>query len=364
MKTLDIAFRLYAHYEQTEEINNYYGLLALYGLAQAAFESGDEKWISKCRGLLGRYPDGMEHPHYNFCSYRLGGNASAWAAMKGMYVRKAGELEKYADQTMAGEKEKHGILCMPGRSREGWIWIDEATAITPFMLFAGVACGREAYIDFAAEQCMMLYEHLIDPACGLLHQCKGFLENHSLCSEDHWSRGNGWGYLALAELVQYLPPDSRHREKAIKYYESLSEAVLPFQTDRGLWRQEMTEKTAWEESSGTALILYGIGIGLRIGLLPENVYKDVFVRGLEGILEYGMNQDFSTELSCPGCLCPGEGDRRGTINAYITEKHPVRDEHHSFGAYMLALVEAHSNGILEIDLQKGEPGDEFFCVGR
>lgn len=346
MIALDIAFHLYEHYNQVEEINNYYGLLALYGLTQAAFESGDEIWLSKCQELLSKYPDGIRHPYYNFCNYRIGGNASAWAAMKGLYVRKTGEMEKYADQTMAGEKERHGILCMPGKSAEGWIWIDEAAAITPFMLFTGLTCGRKEYIDFAAGQCIMLYEQLIDPDCGLLHQCKGFLEDHGLCSEDHWSRGNGWGYLALAELVQYLPEGSEYREKVVKYYKDLSEAVLPFQTDRGLWRQEMTEKSAWEESSGTALILYGIGIGLRIGLLPENLYKDVFVRGVEGILKFGVNQDFSTELSCPGCLCPGEGNERGTISAYIEEKHPVRDEHHSFGAYMLALVEAHRNGIL------------------
>jgi unsaturated rhamnogalacturonyl hydrolase len=53
-------------------------------------------------------------------------------------------------------------------------------------------------------------------------------------------------------------------------------------------------------------------------------------------------------MSCPGCLCPGEGDRKGTIDAYINDKQPTRDEPHSYGCIMLAMVEAHRNGIEDI----------------
>lgn len=347
-KTLDIAFALYKHYGEVEEIQHYYGLVALYGLVQASFEKGDETQLEQCRRILDRYPDKIVHPYYNFPCYRVGGNASAWACMKGIHDRSREKLEIFAERTMAGPKESRGILCMPGGEKEGKIWIDVATAVTPFMLFTGLTCGREEYIDFAAEQCFRMYEALLDSGCGLLHQCRGFREDNSLCSEDHWSRGNGWGYLALAELVQYLPQDSVHRAKAEEYYKDLSEAILSYQTEKGLWRQEMTESASWEESSGTALLLYGMGMGLRKGILATEKYADAFQKGINGLLGYCVNQDFSTEMSCPGCLCPGEGAEKGTIQAYIIEKQPVRDEHHSFGAFMLALVEAHRNGYTEV----------------
>ena len=343
MKTLELALNFYRRYAQVEEINNYYGLLANYALVQVCHEMDDEVLLQSCRELLLCYPDGVQHPYYNFSCYRLGGNAAAWADMMGIQKRRPGELKAFADSTMAGPKEKGGLLCMPGREKEGWIWIDTLTAITPFMLFTGLSLGEEAYIDFAAKQCFGMYEALLDHSCGLLHQCRGFLPNGK-CSEDHWSRGNGWGYLALAELVQYLPSDSRHREKAERYFRDLSTALLPWQSERGLWRQEITWESAWEESSGTALILYGMGIGLRIGCLNPDVYMPVFRKGLEGLVKYVANPDFSTELSCPGCLCPGDG----SIHAYVTDKQPQKDEHHSYGAFMLALVEAHRNGITDI----------------
>ena len=387
MKTLDIAFNLYTHYAQVEEINNYYGLLAIYGLVQAAYESKSHIQLERCRTLLDRYPDRVRHPYYNFPCYRFGGNGMAWALLHGMLEEQGSQegqknqegqgsqegregrerlhigqerqkgqpdrirqLKMFADQTMAGSREANGILCMPGKEQEGWIWIDTLTAVTPFMLFAGLKCGRQDYIDFAAGQCFLMYDALLDPSCGLLHQCRGFRGEPDLCSEDHWSRGNGWGYLALAELVEYLPQDCTHRPRAEKYFKELSSAVAGYQTPKGLWRQEMTEPLSWEESSGSALFLYGLGIGLRTGLLSRDEYWDVFEKGLKGLLTYCINSDFSTERSCPGCLCPGEGEEKGTIRAYITEKLPVRDEHHSFGAFMLAMVEAHRNGITELTL--------------
>ena len=171
-----------------------------------------------------------------------------------------------------------------------------------------------------------------------------------MCSQDHWSRGNGWGYAELAELIQYLPKDHALRRRVETQFVALSAALLPYQTEKGLWRQEITEELAWEESSGTALFVYGLGIGLRCGVLHEERYAQAFAKGIDGLAKYCMNPDFSTERSCPGCLCPGEGKLKGTIRAYITEKLPVRDEHHSFGAFMLALVEAYRNGIIDIEL--------------
>jgi unsaturated rhamnogalacturonyl hydrolase len=120
----------------------------------------------------------------------------------------------------------------------------------------------------------------------------------------------------------------------------LSAALLPHQSPRGLWRQEIPLSMAWEESSATGLILYGYGVGLRMGLLDSATYRPVFEKGMAGLREHCINDDFSTELCCPGCLCPGEGERKGTVAAYVEDKQPVRDDGHSFGPLMLALCES------------------------
>ena len=349
INVLKLSEKLLERYEsQYEKVNAYYGLLAYYALAQTAIAEENEELLKKCTDYLALYPDQFEHPYYNFESYRVGGNGKAWLLMKGYMPEAEADIRKYAELTYHAPAGENGILCWPGRPER--IWIDVVTCTTPFMLYAGLALKEEKYIDFAAEQCFKMYELFLDQTCGLLHQAKGFCENPKRMSADHWSRGNGWGLVGLAELVRYLPEDSKHREKAETYFVDLMDALLPYQTSRGLWRQEIIEPMAWEESSGTALILYGIGIGMRLGLLKGNTYREAFEKGIEGLGMYCIKENFQTTRSCPGCLCPGLGEEKGTVRAYLTYQVPAEDEVHSYGCMMLAFSEAYKNGITEVEI--------------
>jgi len=350
MNVLELTEKLLERYEsQHEKVNGYKGLLAYYALAQAAVAGESGNALKKCIDYLALYPDKFEHPDYNFQSYRVGGNGKAWLFMKGYMPEEEANIREYAEITYHAPAGENGILSSPKSSKR--LWIDVVTCTTPFMLYAGLALKEERYVDFAAEQCFKMYELFLDQTCGLLHQAKGFCENTKRMSADHWSRGNGWGLIGLAELVRYLPQDSKHRAKAEEYFKDLVEALLPHQTERGLWRQEIIEPYAWEESSGTALILYCMGIGLRLGLLKDEAYRASFEKGIHALAEYCICDDFSTYRSCPGCLCPGIGPEKGSVKAYLTLRIPEKDELHSYGCMMLAFVEAYKNNILEVEIQ-------------
>ncbi len=348
MNVLDLSKKLFEHYECVEEVKNYYGLLAIYALLQTAEESEDQGLLEKCKRILYRFPSAIEHPRYNFPSYTIGGIAKAYAFMKG-YMPDAGKhVREYADEMMVAARDRKGIMCNPWHPEKELIWIDTAMAVTPYLLFAGLAFNEERYIDEAANQAILMYEELLNPDNGLIHQCKNFI-GPGKYSEDHWARGNGWAFFALTELIRYLPEDSKYRSKAVKYFKSLSEALLPYQSKRGLWRQEIPFEYSYEETSGTSLFLYGFGAGMRLGILEKEVYMPVFIKGIQGLCNLSINEDFSTSLSCPGCLCPGEDEEKGTMKAYVTLKLPHKNESHSFGTLMFALVEAFRNGITNIE---------------
>lgn len=342
-----MAQKLYEHYEHIHEVKHYYGLLAIYALVQTAEAKQDPVLLEKCKTILARFPDQIAHPRYNFPSYRIGGNPQAYALMKGYAPEAAERVREYAEEMLTAPRDRKGIMSYRHEPDKELIWIDVATAVTPYLLFAGLALGEQRYIDEAANQTFLMYEEFLDPENGLLHQCKNWI-GPGLYSQDHWGRGNGWGYFPLAELVQHLPPDSVHRPKAEAYFRALSAALLPHQSARGLWRQEIPFEYAYEETSGTGLILYGYGVGMRLGLLDRETYGPAFQKGIEGLNRLSINADYSTELSCPGCLCPGEGEERGTVKAYVTLKLPHRDEVHSFAPLMFALVEAYRNGVYDL----------------
>jgi len=351
---LDLSYNLFCRLERRMKAEGYPGLLALYALAQLADASGNPLILKKAQILLGRYPDQIDHPYYNFESYRVGGNGKAYLVMKGLADREKDLLGKYAQITLEAPVDAAGIQCMPyaAGKENAPVWIDVVTATTPFMVMAGIALGKRDYIQYGADQCFKMYDLFEDTENHLLHQAKGFMPDPAAISHDHWSRGNGWGLVGLADMVQYLPKDDPLWAESAKRLKRHCAALLPFQTERGLWRQSIACELAWEESSGTALIAYGLGAGIRYGALETEIYFPAFEKAVNGLADFCVNGDFSTEYCCEGCLCPGDGAEKGSLKAYLSIPHPRKDEPHSFGPIMLAMIEAHKNGLTLIDWQK------------
>jgi len=332
----------------TTPLFNYPGILTMFAGAQAAVFADDKEWTEEVNRYLAKYPFEFEEPGtyfaYNFDNYRVGGLGKAWMIMKGYFEDHKDVLREYAEKTLEAPRSDDGIICHP-RIADKRIWIDVVYAVTPYMLYAGLVLNEPKYIDFAVEQCFKMYDVFMDKSNGLLHQTRGFMGDTTSISQDHWSRGNGWGIIGLVELVRYLPKDSKYYNEAVERFKAHCEALIKYQDYRGLWKQSIAEPLAWEESSGTGIILYAIGIGLRLGILDKETYMPVLEKGVNGLCKFCINPDYSIERCCAGCCCP-EG--KGTIESYLVSVMPKKDDPHAFGPVIMALVEAERNGIENI----------------
>ena len=337
---IQLSKDVFAHYEATYPvIKHYYGILSMLGALKTAEVTGDTAYIEKIVGMLKKFPEGIEHPRYNFPSYLIGGNARAYALFKGYMTddRTKALVREYAEEFMTAPRDRDGVLKSPFVNPRELIWIDVATAVTPYLLYAGLALNEPAWIDEAIFQTLKMYDIFLDPANGLLHQTKGEIAQ-GVITEDHWGRGNGWGYFPLAELVQYLPQDHPEYLRVCDYFGRHSFALLKYQTRRGLWCQEITDLNSYEEASGTGLILYGYGVGLRMKMLNLG-FKEPFEEGIEGMCRWFITEDKCIKNVCPGCRTPGRDRLKGTLRAY-TQHMPVTDDQHGFGPIQLALAEA------------------------
>jgi unsaturated rhamnogalacturonyl hydrolase len=346
MKTLTIAEKVFDHYEKVHSVSHYYGIIALYGLVNIARYSKDPWLKDRVRCALGRFPDRVTHGRYNFPSYTIGGIARAYAYYLDYMPESTGMIREYAEEMMnQAPRGENGILSLLASPEK--LWIDVATAVTPFLLYAGLKMGEPRYIDEAVAQTMKMYELFLDESCGLLRQSKNF-NGPGNFSQDHWSRGNGWGYFPMALLVRDLPQDHPDRPAVEKTFKNYTDRLIACQTDNGMWCQEITLDLSYEETSGTGLILFGIGAGIEAGILDASTYLPVFKKGLQGLLKVSIADDFAINNSCPGCLCPGEGAMKGTIKAYVTLKLPYKDEPHGAGPVIMAMAMAASLGIEEV----------------
>jgi len=348
IETASLALALFDRY-QRNEMKDYYGVMSIYALARMADDRNDESILNQVEAMLRRFPDEIDHPAYNFPSYRIGGIAQSFVMSQGRMIDRRALLREYAEEMMGAPRDEAGILTLINDSGN-LIWIDAAMAATPFLLFAGQALGERRYVKEAVNQAVLMYDEFLDSQNGLLHQCKNFI-GPGIRSEDHWSRGNGWGYFALAELLRGLASEDPLREEVEWRFTDLSEALLPHQSPRGLWRQEIPLSSAWEESSGTGLILYGIGVGVSSGVLKGSRWMSALQRGIRGLARYCINLDYSIENSCPGTLCPGSGAAKGTVEAYLTSAAPYRDEPHGCAPLILALSMADLAGLSSLALR-------------
>lgn len=324
------------------ELGHYTGILLLHSMARHAL-SGGHPSLDELKGLLRPFVAGEADFACNFPNYRCGGNATAYLLHEG-HLPEASEIaRRYAEEIMNdAPRAPDGILCKINDPAAHKVWIDVAFAVSPFLLYTGLALEDERYVEEGVQQTAKMVNLLRDPANGLLNQSVNFRRpGHR--SQDHWSRGNGWGIFALAELVQGLPADHPRRPECEELFLDLLEACMAFQDADGMWHQEITRHDSYVETSGTGLILYALGIALERGLVPDT-HRAAFEKGLRGCLRY-IAVDGSVHHCCQGCLCPGEG----TIEDYMAKPHPVNDPH-AFGPMVLAFDQAYRLGIQALEL--------------
>ncbi len=322
-------------------LDHYTGTVTLHGLARLASEVGGAEALSLIRDELKPFLAGERDFACNFPNYLCGGNATAWMLYRGLLPEAAEKVRFYAEELLNdAPKDPQGIL-QKGDGAPGRIWIDVAFAVTPFLIFAGMALNEERYVEEGVRQTFRMVDVFRNAERGLLHQSRGF-NGPGRLSEDHWSRGNGWGAYALCELACQLPEGHPHKSESVDRLKALLNHALTFQNEQGLWHQEMTwnsyRPASYVETSGSALLLYALGAGLHAGIADDG-WEAAYRQGLRGLRRY-ITPDFDVFHTCKGCLCPGDGSKLD-----YAAMPPVVNDPHAFGPLVLCYGQAAVLGI-------------------
>lgn len=331
----------------TIDMRLYPGSLLMHGMSELSAVQKDPKTLNRALDLFSQYKSKKIKGQGSFISYEAGGSGAAYLA----YLKRAPQLTEqvaeYADKMVKNQKRSsEGILTANwAKDSLDQVFIDMAFAVTPYLLYSGLALNKPEYVDLAVFETLELFKILKDPN-GLIHQGRGFQGKGrsaaAVVSQDNWSRGNGWGAFGLASLVRDLP-DSHPQKKAVNALaKSFFTAVLKYQNKNGLWHQEMTDTSSYVETSGTGLLLHGIGIAIEKGIIDKS-YLSAFRKGLSGYMDY-IGEDGSVSHTCGSCLCPG----KGTKADYKKQGWKFNDTH-AFGPVVLAFTQAAKMGIKELE---------------
>lgn len=214
----------------------------------------------------------------------------------------------------------------PGCSKR-WCWSDALFMAPATWWMASERFDNAAYADFAHEEFVVTTDLLFDEEEGLYYRDSRFFDRRGADGEKlFWSRGNGWVYGGLVNILKAMDGNDPRRAYYVDLFRRMSEALVEIQTDDGFWRTSLLASSDTPpETSGTAFFTYGIAYGLNEGLLTGDEYRRAADAGWLAI-ESHVDQD--GRLGYVQQI----GDRPDSVLPDDTQLYGV-------GAFLLAAVE-------------------------
>lgn len=343
----DVAVKVAEKGLSAIDLGDYKGSCLLHSLSDLALASGDSADMARIENILLGFTDGRVKPTpgNSFYSYNVGGSGAAWLAYEGAKSLLP-QVRKGAEYTWNNQLRNLDDVMIPFYYSldKNPVFIDVAFAITPFFLYAGLCEKNDEYIDYSVYQIMQIYQDLKDDESGLLQQARGVAQlKKGEKSTDNWSRGNGWGSMAFTSLMRDLPKKHSQRKAVLEAAKEFYLSCLKYQDENGLWHQEMTDFSSYVETSGSALLLAGIGAAIESKVLGKK-YLPQFEKGLKSLLAY-IDADGSVGHTCMSNLAPGDGSKE----AYKL-RHYYYNEPHVFGPVVFALAQAIRLGFRQVVL--------------
>lgn len=178
------------------------------------------------------------------------------------------------------------------------IWADDAFMAISFLARMGKLTGDMKYIDDAANQVIKYHKYLWCPEKQIFyHYYHTDNDEHGVA---HWSRANGWVFMATADLLEVMPENHPLRAEVLKCFRRQCSGVVRYQGSNGLWHQLLDKVDSYEEITGTSMFVFGIARGVKRGWLhPDFIYAAE--QGLKGMM---------TKISANGdvtAICVGTG---------------------------------------------------------
>jgi len=177
------------------------------------------------------------------------------------------------------------------------LWLDDLYMSVPCLAQAGKLTGERRYYDDAAHQIVQFSERMFVKERGLyMHGWVQGMEPHPAF---HWARANGWALMAMAELLDVLPADHPQRARILALFRAHAAGLAAAQGHAGLWHQLLDRRESYEETSASAMFVFGIARGINRGWLDPLAFGPAASLGWNAVAKK-VNAKGQVEGTCVG----------------------------------------------------------------
>jgi len=268
----------------------------------AANESAETGWVQASFYIgLARWAAQSRDPRY-FAPIRALGHRNGWRLGRRLYHADdqaigqayAGAFGHYGDRQMIApmlEDFDRILAHRPtvsltfdggGLCENRWCWCDALFMAPAAWMAASRVTGDRRYRDYADSEFWVAKEYLFDPEDRLFFRDSRFFNQRGPGGEKiFWSRGNGWVFAGLVNILRELPKDHPSRKRYTTLFIAMADKIAARQRPDGFWSTSLLAKpeSGVAESSGTAFFVYGLASGVNSGLLKGKWFADAALRG-------------------------------------------------------------------------------------
>lgn len=170
---------------------------------------------------------------------------------------------------------------------ERWCWADAIFMAPPVWAQLSEITGDTRYIDFMDKEFWATTDYLYNKDEHLyLRDSRYFTLKDDNGKLIYWGRGNGWVLAGIARLLPFIPSDFATRGAYETLFKNMSAHIKKAQNPDGSWPSSLLDTTVkpTPESSGTALLAFGLAWGVNNGLLEATAYKPVIERAWQSLV--------------------------------------------------------------------------------
>jgi rhamnogalacturonyl hydrolase YesR len=145
--------------------------------------------------------------------------------------------------------------------------------------------GDARYAEYALGEFWATTDFLYDPAQQLYFRDSRFFERRDAQGrKQFWSRGNGWVFAGIANLLDALPSNYPQRPRLEALFRAMAAKLKSLQKADGYWPPSLlAPESSPPETSGTGFYVYGLAWGVRHGLLDAEEYAPAIARGWDAL---------------------------------------------------------------------------------
>lgn len=230
------------------------------------------------------------------------------------------------------------------------VWLDGVYMAAPFVAQYGQFTGDSTYYEDAINHILVAAKHTYDPTTGLYYHAWDESRNQQWAnkitgqSPNFWGRSIGWWYMAVVDVLDYIPLDYPRRDSLIQIVNGLSASLAKYQDHDGLWWQVLDQQGRdknYQEASVNAMFLYGYGKAINKGYIDKS-YKQVTDKVLAGMKAKLMVKEDNGNLTLIHCNAVaglgGRPYRDGSYDYYVNERIRENDAK-ATGPFIMGCIE-------------------------